>query len=249
MIEKRGIGFRGSSQGQVTVFIIVGILILLVFAGIFYFFRSSITEKLTAEGEPVLAEVPSEFQPVQSYTDNCISQISKRGVKILGQQGGYIYPDLAGDFSPVNPTDADGINLDPVKVPYWYYNKQPNRASKISLTSLQPKLHSKDDPYLSIEAQLARFVNEKLGSCLQNYTSFAQQGLAVQILSPQESKVVISANTVNVQVNMKLQAKSATAEHQFDTFYIKIPIALQHYYDVAEQITKAEQNNSFLDLR
>ena len=142
--------FLGNKKGQVTIFIIVGIIILFTFAGILYFTKTTVKETVSAEGEHIIATVPQEFKPITDYTEGCLNQIGKRGLQLLGQQGGYIYPEVAGKFSVNNPTNADGLDLEPLKVPYWYYNKAENSAQKISFASLQPRLYFNEDKEISI---------------------------------------------------------------------------------------------------
>ena len=74
-----------NKRGQITVFIIIGILILFTFAGIMYFTKTVIKEDITAEGEPVIADVPQEFQSIKAYTDNCLRQIGERGLLVMGE--------------------------------------------------------------------------------------------------------------------------------------------------------------------
>lgn len=248
---KRGCQFRGTSRGishkgQVTVFIIIGIIILFAVAGILYVTKKGTLSDLETEKEPFISEVPQEFQPLQSFTENCINQIGKRGLLILGEQGGYIYPDIVGEYSASDPTDADGLNLEPLKVPYWHYNKEPNTANKIAFASLQPKLYFREDPGMSIEAQLARFVNEKIDSCLDNYNAFILQGFQVQI-GTKDTEVHVGENTVNFLLNMPVEAQKGAAQQTMEQFYVKIPLQLKHYYEVANQISQAEQNYSFLE--
>ncbi len=247
MGTKRVSGFSGSSKGQVTVFIIIGIILLFSFAVVFFIVKSGTTERLAAAEDPIIAQVPQEFQPLQSYTDSCIRQIGKRGLLVLGEQGGYIYPDLMGEYSATNPTDAQGIDLQPLKVPYWHYNAEPNNANKIIFSSLQPKLYASEDSAMSIEAQLARYVEDKLDDCLRNYEPFAGQGFMVTILSPKEVAVRVGEESVNFLLTMKVEAARGEAEHTIKEFYVKIPLRLKHYYEVAQQITQAEQNYSFME--
>lgn len=247
----RGISKLSSSKkGQVTVFIIVGILMLFAFAAIMYFTQTKVTQEISEEAEPALAQVPAEFQPIRSYTENCIQQIGKRGLLILGQQGGYIYPDLAGKFSASDPTEADGIDLEPIKVPYWHYNTEKNKADKVVYSSLAPKLYAKDDAVMSIEAQLARFVKERLDNCVDNYAPFTQQGFEIDSSEQTEDKKVnvkVGENNVIFTLNMPLSAKKGEAETDFTQFYVKIPLQLKHYYEVANLIATTEQNFSFLE--
>ncbi len=261
MVEKRGMGIRciskhkldsnfTSKKGQVTVFIIIGIILLFAFAAILYFTQRTSGTELGAEAEPILAEVPQAFRPVQTYTDNCILQVGKRGLKILGEQGGYIYPDLAGSFSSLHPTEADGIEMSSLKIPYWHYNFRSNPDLEIEMRSLKPYLYIEDDPEMSVEAQLQRFVDEKLDQCLANYSVFSGQGIDVVRLEPQkEIKVTIADNSVNFLVEMKIQAKKVEDSIELEQFYVKVPLNLKHYYEVADEITQMETNYSFLEMQ
>lgn len=254
MACKRGSGNRSSSslicsskRGQVTIFIIVGIILVFTFAAILYFTQLSTKSKLSAEGEPVLAEVPQTFMPLNVYTENCLSQIGKRGLLILGQQGGYIHPELLGEYSANNPTESPGVNLEPAKIPYWHYAPNPNTASEIAFSSLQPKLRYADDPELSVEAQLGRYVNERLSACVGSYNPFTEQGFTIAINSVPETEVKVGENSVNFLLAMEVDAAKGEATHTFEQFYVKIPLRFKHYYEVAEEVTQTEVNYSFLE--
>ncbi|MBI2669316.1 hypothetical protein HYX14_05740 [Candidatus Woesearchaeota archaeon] len=240
-------------KGQVTIFIIIGIVILFTFAGVTYVTKKVVKEKVTAEGEPVIAQVPQEFQPIQTYTENCLSQVGIKGLHILGQQGGYLYPELVGTYSATNPTDADGLNLEPLKVPYWHYNVKPNAELVVQFATLQPKLYNKEDPVLSIEAQLSRFVEEKLADCLQEYAPFTQQGFTVELpeqseeIGGREVQVIIGDNTVNFWLEMPLTARRGTAEQKMEQFYVKVPLELKKYYETAAELADVERTASFIE--
>lgn len=236
-------------KAQVTIFIIIGIVILFAFAGILYFTKNVVKEGLTAEGEPIITSVPQEFQPVQTFTENCLNQLGKKGLLILGQQGGYISPNLVGKYSSSNPTETDGINLEPINVPYWHYNKNPNADNKIIFSSLKPKLYAKEDSAMSIESQLSRFVKEKLDGCLKNYSAFEDQGFNFVLPKSKEVEVKVADGTVNFWLKMPVTAKKGEAEASLDQFYVKVPLNLKLYYQVADEITQVEQNYSFLELQ
>lgn len=239
--------FKFNRKGQVTIFIIVGILILAAAGAVFFISRSTITERLTAEGEPVIMKAPIEFFPFQQFTENCLIDVGKQGLLLLGEQGGYIYPDLVGKYSVGNPTDAEGIDLEQVKVPYWHYNKEPNAATKISFASLQPKLSVKEDKEMSIEAQLGRFVNEKLDGCLRGYSAFKGQGYDVEVLSLPDTTVHVTDTGVQFSLQMDVEASRGETTHSFDQFYNKVPLNLKEYYEIADQITAAQRSSSFLE--
>ncbi|MBI2102387.1 hypothetical protein HYT55_00990, partial [Candidatus Woesearchaeota archaeon] len=236
-----------SRKGQVTIFIIVGIVILFVFAGVLYFMKNTVTEQTSAEGAPIIASVPAEFQPLQVYTENCLRDVAKQGLKLIGQQGGYIYPELKGKYTST-PTDADGLLLGSTPIPYWYYKTTPNSQADNTYSSLQPKLYLSEDPAMSVEAQLNRFVQEKISSCLNEYQPFIEQGFSISV-DNKEDKVSTSVgvSSVNLLFESSVLAKKGPAEKELDKFYIQIPLPLKHYFDVASQITATQQENRFLE--
>lgn len=233
-------------KGQVTVFIIAGLVILLVAAAVFFITSTTVKERLTAEGEPII-EAPTEFAPFVEYTNHCLERLGKQGLLLLGQQAGYIDTNLVGTYSLSDPTNSDGLNLESVTIPYWRYNVEPNGAAKIRLTSLQPKLTVKEDPEMSLEAQLARYLNENLDHCLDNYAPFLAQGFIVQILFPPDTQVVVTENNVQLWLDLTVKATRGETEHTFDQFFSKLSLPLKHYYDVASRITAVEHNASFLE--
>lgn len=243
--------FRRSSgwdqRGQVTIFIIVGIILVFAFAGILYFTRSAVTQEIISEEEPLLVSVPQQFVPVQRYTENCLSQIGKRGIKVLGESGGYIYPDLVGKYSLSDPTNSDGVLIGTQGVPFWYYNAQPNSANSVSFSSLRPELYEKNDPAMSIEAQLARYVKEQLDSCLNNYSALST--LQVQFLDggQKEVKARVGETGIVFTLNMNLRVILGQDQSDLNQFSIKVPIHFKHYYDVASKISSTEQEVSFLE--
>ena len=245
-----------SKQGQVTVFIIVGILVLFIFSAVLYLTKVASKEELTAEGVPIIAAVPQAFQPLQSFTEDCLAQTGRRGLLVLGQQGGYIYPELVGEYSASNPTNADGLDLEPIKVPYWHYNVLENENPQVSYSSKRPALYAAEDPELSIEAQLSRFVEENVAACLANYAAFASEGFVVDAPALQEGsaelkevQVTIADQSVNFWLKMDLTASKGGAEAELNQFYVPIPISFKKMYTAAAEIAAVEKNHSFLELQ
>ncbi|MBS3123628.1 hypothetical protein J4437_03245 [Candidatus Woesearchaeota archaeon] len=234
-------------RGQVTIFIIVGIILLFTFAGIFYATKVVKQEALIGEEVPVIAAVPLEFQPVQSFTEDCLAETAKSGLVILGQQGGYIYPELIGEFSKVDPAESDGLDLESAKVPFWYYNNENNAANKVSFTSLKPKLYAREDATMSVEAQLGRFVKEKVNDCLGQYETFSGQGFSVTAGEVQDVTVGIGEQKVSFLLEKKIEAQKGEARTTMEKFFVRINLPLKQYYDAASIITNAERNFTFLE--
>jgi len=88
-MQKRGqVGVVSSleKRGQVTVFIIVGVIILAV-AGLTYLLVNlSTEERLISESEKAL---PAEMASVQNYVESCLEQTLEKALIATGKQGGY----------------------------------------------------------------------------------------------------------------------------------------------------------------
>src|SRR3989344_8845630 len=101
-------------KGQMAVFLVIGILIII--AGAFYFYATTFTtesriEKKLAE----VQEVSAEFNPVKEFVDKCIYSTALEGLRLIGENGGYISIDpgtvLSEKFSPASND----------RTAYWYY--------------------------------------------------------------------------------------------------------------------------------
>ena len=80
-MKKRGL--VQSRSGQVTVFIIIG-LILLLTVGVIVYFQYAYKKVQTFE----LSE-----DPVTAYVQQCLVDITEEGVMLAGKNGGYIFQE------------------------------------------------------------------------------------------------------------------------------------------------------------
>lgn len=102
-------------RGQLTVFIIIGIIIL-VAGALFYF-----VEERTSVFNPDVI-IPGEAAPVKEYLDQCIQNTAEKGLIIIGQQGGYIDIPERIQRNPSSYLSYDPFNI--IKIPYWQYKSE-----------------------------------------------------------------------------------------------------------------------------
>ncbi len=102
-----------AKTGQITVFLIVGAIILLAIV---------LAYQNTANKESPKIQAPSELkETIIALTEDCIKNRLQQGLIILGLQGGYIYLE----------PDPGYLNLDGLRVSYDYsggYNHLPTTA-------------------------------------------------------------------------------------------------------------------------
>jgi len=82
-------------RGQVTVFIIVGIIILAVAAGIFYITSLTFEEA----GDEAYQEAQIITSHIEVYLESCLEETTKTGLLFIAKQGAYYEPLIYKDFS------------------------------------------------------------------------------------------------------------------------------------------------------
>ncbi|MDP7647224.1 MAG: hypothetical protein QGH82_04010, partial [Candidatus Woesearchaeota archaeon] len=104
-------------QGQVTMYVLLGAIILLLLGTTVYYTRQvrvvPIEEQL---------DIPPDARPVYDIVSSCMEQLGRQAVLSLGLQGGYVEVPPALKKQPLGR-----ISLDPYNefvVPYWYYKEE-----------------------------------------------------------------------------------------------------------------------------
>lgn len=251
-MKKRGTGhldYFKAKRSQITLFIIAGIIILLIGGTVIYL--TTIRVKIPVI--PVIEEVPLQISPIRIYTQECISSLAKEALQKLGQQGGYINPEEFGIItSSTNPTEFAGIQFAPgseLKIPYWWYNKAPNNANRVTLASLRPKLKrttgNRDDN--AIESQIDWYIVDNLKACLADFAPFVEQGIVIEETGPISPTTFITDIDVSVYVEYPLKITIANTTTELYQFYASIPLNLKKTYELATELTLAQTNYSFLE--
>lgn len=96
------------STGQITVFAILGIIILFVMVFLLYAASQINREQLRPQTE-LSAQAILEASTLEEYTRLCLREATREGLKLIGEQGGVIYDfQIAGtgiNLTPHNTTD------------------------------------------------------------------------------------------------------------------------------------------------
>jgi len=77
-------------RGQVTIYIILGIIILFS-AIIFFYFRNTSEKEIGIQESIISQRIPKEARPITNYVTTQLDDATKKGLFLIGRQGGYIY--------------------------------------------------------------------------------------------------------------------------------------------------------------
>ncbi len=242
MKQKRGDLVLFGRKAQLTLFIILGILVII---GMSLYLISS--EKVSVREQEIeeKQEVPSKFNAAKLYVENCIAKVVEDGLVRIGQTGGYIEPRRYGITSnPSEPTDGMAVRFDPgnedTATVYWWHFKSNNRCVKdCQCGSERPNLKkSQGEP--SIEGQLSRYINENLRNCIKGFEELKKKGYNIQELSQISSNVIVLDGEVGVTVNYPLKIILADSEITIKQYIVSIPIDIARIFEFASKITNTE---------
>jgi len=230
-------------RAQVTVFIILGILIL---ATVVFFVYIS-TQKAKQELEitrPAIAKVPQEVQPVRDFIDACVRRVSIDAIKRAGTRGGFVDKTFA--YNAFQPTEAAAVAFTDdasLVVPYWYHMKSPNDCTSDCVFELaRPELTGPG----SIEAQLGAYITDHVDECL-DFTSFAQQGLTVELLEEPVLSATIAQDDVFVSGTIPVQVSGGAAATRLDDVYVPLDVDLRAAYELASELVDFQREGQFLE--
>jgi len=206
-------------RGQVTVFVIVGILLLLVSLLFFYIIKANTI--FTPE-----VVVPQEIAPLKSYVETCIYNVGEDAVIRLGMQSGYVKIPESIAMNPRAYINVGG----PIKMPYWYLNG----------IDTSPKL-------TDMQSQISDYVSENLKSCLKNFSDFNQ--FIIEEKGEIQTKTVIAEEEVVITTNYPLIIKNRKGDKitEWSLYSTSVPVRLKKIYRLAKGIMEAENKNMFFE--
>jgi len=246
---------KRGKKAQITVFMIVGIILLFSSALLFYI-RGQVVQGIGTEFVPSVQEVPLEAQPIKVFTEDCMARIAKEGLKKIGQHGGYVEPtnvDFSGSafLIGMEPTESDGVTLLNEKniIPYWWYLKTPNTCSgNCRFDTLKPMMRKAESDN-SIEMQLDRYVNRELNKCLKNYDDFKVQGFSFKILGNISTDAKITEKEVLVIVDYPIQVIRNGKSTDISAYITRLDVRFKDIYDMATMIAKKEADTAYLETQ
>ncbi|MBS3148357.1 hypothetical protein J4219_05715 [Candidatus Woesearchaeota archaeon] len=231
-------------KGQLTVFIIIGLVLIFIIGTVLYMTGREESTEL-ALGRARLQELPEKIAPVRDNVHSCIRQIATDGLKRLGGGGGYINTSVLST-NPVLPTEGEGVwftQAGPV-APYWWYMKDKNSCTTNCRFDSKRLPLTKTQGARSMESQLEAFIAGELDSCV---TSFAQfPGCSIQIVGEPKVEASLQEQVV-ITANYPLRITCEDQSVDVDEYFVNIDLNLKDVYELATNITNLQIEHGILE--
>lgn len=251
-------------KGQLAMFIIISLAILLAFSFVIYLINQS-TKKINVKTEKI-QKIKPDVKPVVSFVNQCLELASKNALLKLGKQGGYLYKSEGGlkkDFDIIYEgilfLRHEGIDLPyaimqpshPL-IPAYPWNEFPKHPLTNELTfsgffgiPILPPLH-KNSGAMSIESQLEEYVLNNAIDCAK-FDSFAKEGYNIKA-GIARVNVTIAQNDVAFLLEYPLTIEKSNEIIEVSDFFSKIDVRLQRIYFFVNQIINSDVNDISFDI-
>ncbi|MFC1768788.1 hypothetical protein ACFLZX_03405 [Nanoarchaeota archaeon] len=209
-------------RGQITFFIIVGILMLFSVV-LFLHFKSRIVEVI--EPEPVA------ITPVDTFVTGCVSSLATEAINNIGEQGGYV--EIPESIRANHNSYLSLFGFGDFIVPYWWYKGN----------SVIPTLES-------MELGITSYVKDNLKVCLGSFAPLRTQ-FKIEELGDIEVVTSINEDdvSVNLKYPLKVITLDNGSSQETELFNAIIPIRLKQVYLLARDIIDDENENTFLERK
>jgi len=209
-----------SRRGQITIFIIIGIILVAAVAG-FFILKDQLFEP----------RIPKSIQPI--YTDflSYLEDDVLSGINVLESQAGYIY---VPDFEPGSSHMPFSSQLEFLgnPIPYWYYVSENNIQKE--------QVPSKHE----MEQQLAQFIEDKAKD--NKFEEHYENGFEINYGEP-KATVKIKGKEVDVRLFMDLEITREEDSVKVKEHSVNVKSKLGELYDSARKVYDYEQDKLFLE--
>ncbi|MBW2995482.1 hypothetical protein KY312_03940, partial [Candidatus Woesearchaeota archaeon] len=234
MLEKRG---------QVTIFIILGIIILFSAGLVYYLTAVRVGVELP---EKFIRETPEAVLPIRYYVDDCIQLVAREAVEEIGMHGGWILTSELSEKSlevGYDATESDAVRFTSggAVIPYWHYMKSENDCTTCQFSN-------EHAPTLSTMAnEISRFIDDRLENCIRNFEPFVEEGFVVKKIGEIETSTQSTEKIILVQSKVPLEIEREGKSYRLEDFAVPVTVNLKKIYELALKIMQEQVNAGFLE--
>ena len=192
-------------RGQIAIFVILGISVIILVGFIGYIQSNMAQNKVSAEIKNT-AKTPTETSHIKNFAESCLTEVSDRGLWIIGEYGGYINPKGNATYDEPGIPPEGYTTYKEKPVPY-YIGGTPLTLGEI-------------------EGKLSKYILVEFEKCF-NLTAFEDDGFFITLdASGVDSNITINEDSVTANINYPIDIKKKESETSLDNFRVDSPIRL-----------------------
>jgi hypothetical protein len=208
-------------RGQVTLFIIIGIVILIAIGTIIYIRQD------TSEIPEII--VDPEMEPVQEYVEFCLTQAGKTALGSIGMKSGFgeIPPEIDTNPRAYLKYDEKGI----LKIPYWHYDGRSN----------VPRISEIQDTISDEAKDSVLFCLKDFKPLLEKYDINTRGDLEIDTIINDNDVTFIATYPIDVEL------RGDNKKARLDKYISSLDVSFRKIYGLATEMMQAELTDSFFE--
>jgi hypothetical protein len=227
-------------RGQITIFIILGLALLLV-VGVFFMLPAQ---------EPEMQQNQDAIL-VTNIVQQCLAQVGEQSIRTVSSNGGYADTNLLQDLPTPN---TEIINFAPEKIPLWHEIHSCSQSAAGCIGDHRPALCAKDDARCpvrhqgekqSIQENIELLVERNIDSCLSNFAAAPQ--LQVTTTAKPQAHVLIRDQDVVLSLEYPMRVQTSTETIPLEAFSTTLDVQLPQIYKLAYRIQATERQTGFVE--
>ena len=206
-------------RGQITVFIVVGIIILFVVG--FALYIAGIQPSLN-----VFTEKDSE---IQQYIGSCLENTAQQALVRIGITGGYL--EVPENIKINEDSYFSFSKRGEPKIPLWYYRGQPKIPTKDFITK-----------------QISEYIAKNINSCINNFVSFKDR-FSFRFLGNISAEAAINENDVFIKLDYPIEFENKFTGEKIKSSSVarNLNVKLGRMYSMAIAILESETKTTFFE--
>ena len=237
-----------NNKGQITVFVIIG-AILLFGAVIFFSINSSLQMDKPGLDIP---DVSLEARPAHELVTTCLENVAEQALRIVGQQGGLMETPKVS----YPPYRSEAIDFAPDIIPYWRFLDDCAESTSGCERVVVPPLCkptnkicvdvSKGDN--SIEEQVELYIEDNIGSCINEFKDIGQQyDISVDGKPDVEVFFMDGETDFKLSYPITITSLSTSNSEKVDDYLATFDLDFYNMYKLANEILLFERKTNFYE--
>ncbi len=225
-------------KGQVTYFVLVGVLLFLSVAAYFAYQNVRVKTGL----DLVLAErakLPQQAQPVIDFVDTCADQATREALNVVGSQGGFVElpPDrfVPSPFAPM-PAVLEVVPNSDFRTPFWF-REQGNGVPVVNMPA-------KAD----VEKNMGVVVADAFTRCAEELASLNSAAVQIeQARGVENISVDVNEQDVQVIIEYPMVIDVLGSDVRITQAFANVQTQFGLLFETAQEVFNAEMAQTFLE--
>ncbi len=223
-----------TKKSQMAIFLILGIALLLI-AGVVIITTKSATEKKGKTAVQTSATT-STSETLTKFVESCMENTLKKGVYLLGMQGGHIESSQGGPYGELTPSLQTTIAGKTYKVRFGIKTNPLNPNGFPNFDQLNAKENS-------FQLHLESYVKNNIGECL-DFTPFEESEEVAVTTGKNKTEITIRPEEVVFSFIYPLHVvnERMKEDYSLDSFKVVLPSRLGKMHEILENYLLLDLN-------